>query len=290
MVKAKMLWLLKKCSETLQTKKPRFTYPAEEQKQSAMEKWSLLGSTALVTGGTKGIGRGIVEEMGGLGAAIHTCSRSQSDLDASLQQWRSAGLKVTGSTCDVSSPADREKLMEEVKSTFDGKLNILVCNAGTGVVKPAVEQTAEDYKLVMSTNLDSAFHLSQLAHPLLKASGNGSIVFISSIGASIAVDGLSVYCASKGAVNQLTRSLACEWPRDNIRTNCVAPGSIKTPLLEYAMDDESLAMRRRRIPAGRIGEPEEVAALVAFLCMPGARYINGQVICADGGRTINGNI
>ncbi|XP_074582602.1 noroxomaritidine/norcraugsodine reductase-like isoform X2 [Curcuma longa] len=255
-----------------------------------MEKWSLLGSTALVTGGTKGIGRGIVEEMGGLGAAIHTCSRNQSDLDASLQQWRSAGFKVTGSTCDVSSPADREKLMEEVKSTFDGKLNILVCNAGAGVVKPAVEQTAEDYKLVMSTNLESAFHLSQLAHPLLKASGNGSIVLISSIGALIAVDGLSVYCASKGAVNQLTRSLACEWARDNIRTNCVAPGSIKTPLLEHALNDESLAMGRLRIPAGRIGEPVEVAALVAFLCMPGARYINGQVICADGGITINGNI
>lgn len=100
-------------------------------------------------------------------------------------------------------------------------------------MKPAVEQTAEDYKLVMSTNLESTFHLSQLAHPLLKASGNGSIVFISSIGAFIAVDGLSVYCASKGAVNQLTRSLACEWPRDNIRTNCVAPGTIKTPLIEH---------------------------------------------------------
>ncbi|KAG6485401.1 tropinone reductase homolog At5g06060-like [Zingiber officinale] len=255
-----------------------------------MEKWSLLGSTALVTGGTKGIGRGIVEELGQLGAVVHTCSRTQSDLDKSLQQWRAAGLKVSGSVCDVSSPADRAKLIEEVKSAFDGKLNILVCNAGTGVVKPAVEQTAEDYKFVMNVNLESGFYLSQLAHPLLKASGNGSIVFISSVVGFMAVDGLSVYGATKGAMNQLTRSLACEWPRDNIRTNCVAPGTIKTPMIEHALQDETfVAMETHRIPAGRIGEPEEVAALVAFLCMPGARYINGQVICADGGRTVNGN-
>ncbi|XP_074557045.1 tropinone reductase homolog At5g06060-like [Curcuma longa] len=255
-----------------------------------MEKWSLLGSTALVTGGTKGIGRGIVEELGRLGAAVHTCSRTQSDLDKSLQQWRAAGLKVTGSICDVSSPADREKLIEEVKSTFDGKLNILVCNAGTGVVKPAVEQTAEDYKFVMSTNLESTFHLCRLAHPLLKASGNGSIVLISSVVGFMAVDGLSVYGVTKGAINQFTRSLACEWARDNIRTNCVAPGTIKTPMIEHALQDETfVAMETHRIPAGRLGEPEEVAALVAFLCMSGARYINGQVICADGGRTANGN-
>lgn len=101
------------------------------------------------------------------------------------------------------------------------------------MVKPAVEQTAEDYKFVMSTNLESTFHLCRLAHPLLKASGNGSIVLISSVVGFMAVDGLSVYGVTKGAINQFTRSLACEWARDNIRTNCVAPGTIKTPMIEH---------------------------------------------------------
>ncbi|THU54404.1 hypothetical protein C4D60_Mb10t24720 [Musa balbisiana] len=185
----------------------------------------------------------------------------------------------------------------------------LVCNAGTGILKPATLQTPEDYRYVMSINLDSAFHLSQLAYPHLKASGRASIVFISSVVGFMAVDYLSVYGASKGrffvsssrcaspsssspgALNQFTRSLACEWAGDNIRTNCVAPGTIRTPLTEQGLqNDDFVTKETHRIPLGRVGEPEEVAALVAFLCLPGSRYINGQVICADGGRTVNGNI
>ncbi|RZR91820.1 hypothetical protein BHM03_00020026 [Ensete ventricosum] len=203
-------------------------------------------------------------------------------------------LKVTGSVCDVSSPNEREMLMGRVKSIFNGKLNILVSrspccafsksieihqernpsrrhladwrsscsvicrprrmnnevcvvcmqvnNAGATIWKPATEQTPEDYKFVMSTNLESAFHLSQLAHPLLKASGSGSsIVFISSVVGS---------------------------------------------LLE---DEEFVAKESGRVPLGRVGEAEEVAAVTAFLCLPASSYVTGQVIAVDGGRTVNGN-
>lgn len=251
-------------------------------------RWSLKGTTALVTGGTKGIGHAIVEELAGLGVRVHTCSRNEAELNRCLNDWANMKFHVTGSICDVSSRTDREKLMDRISSLFEGKLNILVNNAGTGLFKPAVDCTAEDYSFVMATNLESAFHLSQLAHPLLKASGTGNIVHISSLAGVVGAPGLSIYAASKGALNQLTKNLACEWSKDNIRTNCIAPGYIITPLVQPYLDDmEFVAKEISRIPSGRMGEPEEVASLAAFLCMPAASYITGQVICVDGGRSVN---
>nr|XP_018673685.1 PREDICTED: tropinone reductase homolog At5g06060 isoform X2 [Musa acuminata subsp. malaccensis] len=263
---------------------------ADFRANSREDRWSFRATTALVTGGTKGIGHAIVEELARFGAAVHTCSRNEAELSRCLQRWEAMNLKVTGSVCDVSSPVEREKLMEDVKSIFHGKLNILVNNAGTGFQRRVTDVTPEDFKLLTSTNLDSAVHLSQLAHPLLKASGSGNVVFISSITSLVGIDTLAVYAATKGAMNQLTRSLACEWAKDNIRANCVAPGYIRTPLIEPLCENEEfVAKETNRIPLGRLGEVDDVAPVVAFLCLPASRYVNGQVVVIDGGRTVNGN-
>ncbi|GMP85530.1 hypothetical protein CsSME_00038643 [Camellia sinensis var. sinensis] len=120
--------------------------------------------------------------------------------------------------------------MKTVCSVFDGKLNILVNNAASTLLKHATENTAENFSSLMALNVESPFHLSQLAHPLLKASGNGSIVFISSVAGGTALPAISVYAAGKGAINQLTKNLACEWAKDNIRTNTVAPWATKTTI------------------------------------------------------------
>ncbi|CBI16064.3 unnamed protein product, partial [Vitis vinifera] len=144
--------------------------------------------TALITGGTKGIGHAIVEELAGLGATIHTCSRKETELNECLKDWKAKGFGVSGSVCDVSSRAQREKLMQTTSSVFNGKLNIL---------KPTVEVTAEEFSTIMATNFESVYHLSQIAHPLLKASGTGSIVFISSVSGIVAHKNISAYSVTK---------------------------------------------------------------------------------------------
>jgi len=261
---------------------------AEANTGSRSSRWSLQGKTALVTGGSKGIGYEIVEELAQLGAIVHTCSRNEAELNLSLHQWASKRYRVTGSVCDATSRAQREELIARVSSEFNGKLNILVNNVGTNILKPTQEYKEEDFSFLMNTNLESAFHITQLAHPLLKASEASSIVFISSIAGITSFNG-SIYGAAKGAINQLTRNLACEWANDNIRTNCVAPGPIRTPLTEEHFKDEKLVNSFvSRIPLGRIGYAEEVSSMVAFLCLPAASFITGQIMCVDGGMTANG--
>ncbi|CAN1135134.1 Tropinone reductase homolog [Linum perenne] len=254
-------------------------------------KWSLKGKTALVTGGNRGIGYAIVEELCGKGAAVHICCRSQEDINRRIQEWKAKGFQVSGSVCDLTSSSDRHKLIQTVTSVFHGSLDIFVNNAGSTFYKKFVNWTPEDYSNMMTTNLEAPFHLCQLAHPLLKASGNGSVVFVSSIAASFAIPYVSGYSAAKAGINQLTKNLACEWAKDNIRVNTVAPSATNTGILPIVPIFLSVLFvfivhLSFSIPIGRIAEPDEVSPLVAFLCMQAASYISGQIIAVDAGLTV----
>ncbi|KAF3433657.1 hypothetical protein FNV43_RR24760 [Rhamnella rubrinervis] len=261
----------------------------ESESSLRASKWSLKGTTALVTGGTRGIGHAVVEELAAFGATVHTCSRNEAELGKCLNEWGDKGFLVTGSVCDASLKPQREKLIEEVASVFNGKLNILVNNVGTNLKKDTTDYTAEEYSFLMSTNFDSAFHLCQLAHPLLKASGVGSVVFISSTAGVVPSGSGSIYAAIKAGINQLTSYLAVEWAKDNIRSNCVAPWFTRTSLVEQILKNKDFMDQIiSKTPLKRVGEVEDIASLVAFLCLPAASYITGQVISVDGGMTVNG--
>ncbi|KAE8729456.1 Tropinone reductase-like protein [Hibiscus syriacus] len=273
------------------------------------------GMTALVTGGTRGIGHAIVEELAGLGAMVHTCSRNENELDMCLLEWKGLGFEVSDSVCDVSLRAQRESLMEKVSSLFDSKLNVFVTKmdhwfpyVGTNIRKPMVDFT-DEVSTLLTTNFESVFNLCQLAYPLLRASGLGSVVFTSSVSGFVSLKSMSLQGATKRAINQLTKNLACEWAKDSIRSNAVAPcrhysldldacflclilvTSLDCLKLTYSAvlsNKEYLEEVYSRTPLRRLGDPTEVSSLVAFLCMPASSYITGQIICVDGGMSVNG--
>ncbi|XP_019177315.1 PREDICTED: tropinone reductase homolog [Ipomoea nil] len=259
-----------------------------ENRSSGDGRWSLKGMNALVTGGTRGIGYAIIEELASFGASIYTCSRNQEDLDKCFQEWKSKGYKVSGLVCDLSSRPQRQELMEKVGDYFNGKLHILVNNAATSIPKKTTDFSDEDYSVTMSTNFEAPYHLSQLSYPLLKATGHGSIVFVSSVAGLLAVPYCSLYSGSKGAINQVTRSLACEWAKDDIRVNAVAPWFVETPLKDEVVKvfkAGEVEGAIKRTPISRQGKPNEISSVVAFLCLPAASWLTGQVICVDGGIT-----
>jgi len=207
--------------------------------------WRLDSKTALVTGGTKGIGAAIVTQLAALGCRVLTCSRNGDELVDCLREWNELhGLDVQGVVADVSTAEGRDILIKEIETKFDGKLDVLVNNVGTNIRKKTVEFTDEDYDFIMRTNLQSVYELTKICYPYLKVTSSdkqitSSIVHIGSVAGVTCIKSGTIYAMTKAAMGQLTGNLACEWGPSGIRVNCVGPWYINTPLAQQVLKDEA---------------------------------------------------
>lgn len=247
--------------------------------------WRLKSKKAVITGATRGIGRAVADEFLNLGAEVLVVSRTKEELENYVQEKEKEGYKnqVKYFVCDVSKENSRRKLAGELNKSW-GAVDIMVNNAGMNFRKRYDEYNTQEYDEIVKTNIRSVFHLSQVIGPLMKGRENASIVNISSVAGMTAVNTGVIYAISKAAMNQLTKNLAVEMAADNIRVNAVAPWYTNTPMVKHLLEDEEYKDKiLERTPLKRIAEPEEIANMVAFLCMPAASFVTGQIIAVDGG-------
>ena len=240
-----------------------------------MNPFSLNGKTALVAGASRGIGLAIARAMRDAGADVILAARSKDKLDTLAAEMSGRAIEL-----DVKSPDSIRRAAAEA-----GDVDILVNVAGTNVRRRFEEYSDEDYDHVLQTNLHGIVRLTQLVGARMIERGRGGKII--NIGSLLTLSGLpymSVYAITKGAIGQLTKSLAAEWAQYNIQVNCIAPGFILTDLnRDMWRPPEMREWAKGAMASDTLGTPEDVAPLAVFLAAPGSNYITGQVIAADGG-------
>jgi 2-deoxy-D-gluconate 3-dehydrogenase len=246
-----------------------------------MTMFDLTGRVAVVTGGNGGIGLGMARGLATAGARVVVAARNAEKAEAALAELGNQSAFIA---FDVADETSCRAVIDQTEKRF-GRLDILVNNAGTSIRKPPEAYTAAEWHAVLDTNLTGAFLCSQAAHPVMKRRGGGKIINIGSMFALFGSAYAAPYAASKGALVQLTKSLAAAWAGDNIQVNAVLPGWIDTELTRDARR-QVVGLHERvlaRTPAGRWGVPEDLAGIAVFLASPAADFITGAAIPVDGG-------
>lgn len=246
---------------------------------------SLQGKVAIVTGGGRGIGRGIARRLVELGATVVVVSRTAVDVEETASQLRDAGT-VESAPCDVSDRAAARRLVAETRERH-GSLDILVCSHGVyDAESPFLDMTDEQWDRTLGINLGGSFTLGQAAAQTMVRDGTpGRVVFVSSINGFSAEPDCADYNASKAGLHGLARSMAYDLAPHNITVNVVAPGWVRSPMSAPYLSDDVLSGKQRFNMVGRVGEPEDIAGAVAWLVDPASTYVTGTVIAVDGGQT-----
>ena len=243
--------------------------------------FSLNGKKALVTGASKGIGAGIAIAMAKAGADIVLVGRSEESLKATRGAIEKVGKKSEVLICDVQSKAE---ISEAFKGIDQLNVDVLVNNAGSISRSPAIETSLEDWDRIININLNSVFQISQLCAKSMLSNGNGRIINIASLLSFQGGINVPAYTASKHGVAGVTKALANEWGAKGVNVNAIAPGYISTDNTEALRNDpDRNASILARIPVGRWGNPDDLAAVAVFLASPASSYINGEILTVDGG-------
>jgi 2-deoxy-D-gluconate 3-dehydrogenase len=249
-----------------------------------MNLFDLSGRVAAVTGGNGGIGLGMARGLAEAGAAIVVAARDRVKSEAAVAELGRLGARAAFVPLDVADPESCRAMVAETADRF-GRLDILVNNAGMSIRKPPEEYAVEEWRAVLDTNLTGAFVCCQAARAAMLRNGGGKIVNIGSMMSIFGAAYAAAYSASKGAIVQLTKSLANAWARDNIQVNAVLPGWIDTELTIAAREQVPGLHERilRRTPAGRWGVPADLAGIAVFLASPASDFVTGAAIPVDGG-------
>ncbi len=254
-----------------------------------MSDFDLSGRVAIVTGGNGGLGLGMARGLAKAGAAIAIAARREDKAKAAVAELRGHGVRSRFYPLQVSSAASCREMVEHVVSDF-GRCDILINNAGTTVRKRPEQISEGEWREVLDTNLGGALFCVQAVYPHMRAAARGKIVNIGSMYSIFGAPVVAPYAASKGGLVQLTRSLACAWAADNIQVNAILPGWINTDLTRRAREqiaglhDSVLA----RTPAGRWGEPDDLAGAAVFLCSAASDFVTGVALPVDGGFSVRG--
>jgi glucose 1-dehydrogenase len=245
----------------------------------------LNGRVALVTGGASGNGRGIARGFGREGAWIGILDQNDPGAAQVAEEIASEGGRALALRGDVTSPASVQAAVKAIEGEW-GRLNILVNNAGVGTLFPFLDTDPAEWDHVLDTNLRGVLLCTYYAGQLMRASGGGSIINITSQLSELGLPGRAVYCASKGGVRMFTKCLALDVARFGIRVNAIAPGVVRTPMNEARLQDpEYLAWFQNRIPLGRVGAPDDLIGAAVFLASDDSAYVTGTSIFVDGGYT-----
>ncbi|MDP7232848.1 MAG: glucose 1-dehydrogenase [Alphaproteobacteria bacterium] len=254
-----------------------------------MSLFNLSGKVALVTGGNGGIGLGMAQGLANAGAAILVAGRNDEKNAAAVATLVESGSDAAAATADVTDETAVAAMVEAALSRW-GRLNILVNNAGINIRKEPQELSLDEWRSVLDTNLTSAFLCSQAVYPYMAANGGGKIINIGSMMSIFGAAFAPAYASSKGGIVQLTKATATAWAKHNIQVNAVLPGWIDTDLTRRGRREVKGLHERAlaRTPAGRWGEPADMAGIAVFLSGPASDFVTGAAIPVDGGFSVQG--
>jgi NAD(P)-dependent dehydrogenase (short-subunit alcohol dehydrogenase family) len=255
----------------------------EEKIKGVRSLFDLKGRTAVITGGSRGLGRGMALALAAAGVDVAVVSRTQADLEAVAEEIKQLGRKGLGISADVSDEKQVEGMVEEVLGEFK-KINILINSAGIVSIKPTIDYPLDEWQRVMDVNLRGTFLCCKHVGKVMLRQGEGKIINLSSVRGLQGRAKDPSYPASKGAVNMLTKSLALEWAKHNITVNAIAPTFIRTNISAPLLNDrEWREWIVSRIPMGRTGEIWDLFGPMLFLVSRASDFVTGQILYVDGG-------